>query len=286
MSWARTTLLGIAGMAGAGAFGILLRWLGLLSFFGAEMSTAEMIALVLFVLAILPTLILPLVALRRIWMGILAMVIVAITPFALAVMTKVQPFGPIPALALADARAPGGLETGIRITDAAPRGEFARRVVFGVSTPSRRGGSTTTTYTYQVAPVVHAQWVPGMPVRVWAVMERADQDPGWDSASGALFRPVDIGLAERAVRRFRAERPAAGPAVPEPAVPVIALWAADAGAARLDQVTIWAQILGGASLAWAALAWLGTGSRPGERYGSRPPVAPVKPPPRWQRRPR
>ncbi len=290
MSWARATLLGIAGMAGAGAFGILLRLLGFLDLQAGDMSTADMIMLVLFVLAVIPLIVLPILALHRIWLSIIAVLVLPMTPFALMFMTKVQPFGPIPALALAEVRAPAGIETGIRITDAAPRRDLARSVVFGVQKSLRRsGGSVTDHYQYQVAPVVPAQWVPGMPVRVWAVVEGTARNVDWDSPSGALFRPMDIDFAELAVRRFRAETRLPGPAETELAAPVIALWVADAGAARLDQVTLWAQILGGASLAWALLVSLGMLFRPPRDHAVRktaPKALSAKLSPRWKRRPR
>lgn len=287
MTWVRATLWGVAAMAGAGAFGILLRWLGFLSFVDGKMSSGEIFVLVLFVLAIIPAVVVPIVALDRLWLVIIAICVLPMIPFGLVAVTKVQPFGPIPAMALAETRAPAGLDTGIRITDAAPRRHLARSVAFSISHTGRRGPNTTT-YRYQVAPVVHAQWVPGMPVRVWAVVEETARDPHWDAEAGALFRPTDLSLAERAVRRFRADRTVSGPAEPGLAAPVIGLWVADAGAGRLEQVTDWALILGGSSLAWALLAFLGMRSKPGDGAadGLTPRVAPTKLPTRWKRRPR
>ena len=290
VSWARATLWGIAAMAGAGAFGIVLRWLGYLVLSDARhMSSSDIFILVVFVLALIPAVVVPIVTLNRIWLVIIAICVLPIVPFGLVVLTAVQPFGPIPAMALEQARPPGGLETGIRITDAAPRRDLARSVAFSITGPTgRRGGTTTTTYRYQVAPVVHAQWVPGMPMAVWAVVEGTAHDPHWDAEAGALFRPVDRPLAERAVRRFRTDRIAPGSTQPEITAPVIGLWVADAGGARLAQVTDWALLLGGASLAWALLAWLGM--RPeratGVARGIEPGVLPAKLPPRWKRRPR
>ena len=212
-----------------------------------------------------------------------------IVPFGLVVLTTVQPFGPIPAMALEQARPPSGFETGIRITDAAPRRDLARSVTLSVSGPTgRRGGTTTTTYSYQVAPVVHAQWMPGMPIVVWAVVEGTANDPHWDAGAGALFRPIDLSIAARAVRRFQADGPMPGPAQAVPAAPVIGLWVADTGAARLAQVTDWALLLGGASLVWALLAWLGLRRKPAAAaaYGTGPRRPSAKLPPRWKRRPR
>ena len=291
VSWARATLWGIAAMAGAGAFGIVLRWLGYLNLADVrQMSGSDIFALTVFVVAIIPAVVVPIVTLDRIWVVIIALCVLPTVPFGLAVLTTVQPFGPIPAMALEQARPPGGLDTGIRITDAAPRRDLARSVAFSITGPTgRRGGRTTTTiYRYQVAPVVHAQWVPGMPIAVWAVVEGTAHDPHWDAGAGALFRPIDLSMAERAVRRFRADRTVPGPAQPEMAAPVIGLWVADAGATRLAQVADWALLLGGASLAWALLAWLGLQRKPaaGAAQGTGPRMASAKLPPRWKRRPR
>lgn len=277
MHWAQATLWGIAAMAGAGAFGIVLRLLGVLDLADPHWTDLELVMMVAFVMACIPTVIMPILVLRQVWLLIIALCIMLPTPFALAVMTTVQPFGPIRAMALAEVRPPGGIETGIRITDAAPRRDLARNVTFSVTYPGRRG-STTSSFRYQVAPVVHAQWVPGMPVAAWAVVAGTAGDPQWDAPAGALLRPIE---------RFKAERAARHGGLPAAATPVIGLWVADAGAARLEQVTLWGKILGGASLAWALLAWLGrptAGARVAPGTGPRPPW--TKFPPRWKRRQR
>ncbi len=278
MHWTHATLWGIAAMAGAGAFGIVLRLLGVLDLADPDWTNLEIAMMVAFVMACIPTVVAPIVVLRDSWLLIIALCVVLPTPFALAIMTTVQPFGPVRATALADTRPLWGIETGIRITDAAPRRDLARNVTFSVTRASGRRGSTTTGYHYQVAPVVHAQWVPGMPVTVWAVVEGTAGDPHWDAPAGALFRPIERAMAERAARH---------PGVSATDPPVIGLWVADAGAARLEQVTLWGQILGGASLVWVLLAWLGrpkAGARAAQDAAPRPPLTTF--PSRWKRRPR
>ena len=74
VSWARATLWGIATMAGAGAFGIVLRWLGYLNLADVrQMSGSDIFALTVFVVAIIPAVVVPIVTLDRIWVVIIAL---------------------------------------------------------------------------------------------------------------------------------------------------------------------------------------------------------------------
>ena len=68
VSWARATLWGAAAMAGAGAFGVLLRWLGFLNLADVrQMSGTDIFALIVFIVAIIPAVVVPIVTLDRIW---------------------------------------------------------------------------------------------------------------------------------------------------------------------------------------------------------------------------
>lgn len=248
-SVAKRIALGVAGLVLASAIGIVLRLVG-----ASDLWTFLPLAV-----AAIPLIGIGMTAFANLWVGVPALLLMAVAPFVATVLIEVRLVGPIVEGPIG-AAAPSPWAGGYRFDDAVVRTDLAGS--FTVARPSRRGATQYRTYT--TAPVVGADWRVGQPVSFWVIARGGRTPPDWSQPLHGLAQLVaddehDEVVAQIAARRGLRAAP----------VQVIGRWVADPAAARNAEWGQLALILGGASAAWIVLTLL-AGSRPVELGRKRP----------------